>query len=262
LDLVRPEGRLGQDVAQDLDADVQAVGRQAGVVGGVLAAGEGVHLAPDRVDRLRDLPGRPRGRALEQQVLEEVRGAGQLGRLVPTADADPDAERDRPGSRHPLGHDADAVVEPGLAHLVGAGGHGGATGPHRRRRRRLRLRPSDGAGAAGTGPRSPRSSRSSASKVSSKLTVSAATAVSASPPRSPPSPPPGAGGSETRLRETLPLGSMSSTRTSTSSPSSKTSSTRSTRVTPPIFEMCSRPSRTGRMLTNAPNFVTFTIRPR
>src|SRR5690606_28190845 len=260
LDLVRPEGRLGQDVAQDLDADVQAVGRQAGVVGGVLAAGEGVHLAPDRVDRLRDLPGRPRGRALEQQVLEEVRGAGQLGRLVPTADADPDAERDRPGSRHPLGHDADAVVEPGLAHLVGVGGHGGGSGPHRRRRRRLRLRPSDGAGAAATGPRSPRSSRSSASKVSSKLTVSAAIVSSPSPP---PSPPPGrgAGGSETRLRDTLPLGSMSSTRTSTSSPSSKTSSTRSTRLSPPTFEMWSRPSRPGRMLTNAPNFVMLTIRP-
>ena len=61
--------------------------------------------------------------------------------------------------------------------------------------------------------------------------------------------------------ETLPFGSTSSTRTSTSSPRLKTSSTLSMRLPPPILEMWSRPSRPGRMFTNAPNLVMFTTRP-
>ena len=39
-----------------------------------------------------------------------------------------------------------------------------------------------------------------------------------------------------------------------------TSSTLSMRLPPPILEMC-RPSRPGRMFTNAPNLVMFTTRP-
>ena len=56
--------------------------------------------------------------------------------------------------------------------------------------------------------------------------------------------------------------SMSSTRTVTSSPRLSTSSTRSMRLPRPSFEMWSRPSRPGRMFTNAPNLVTFTTLPR
>ena len=52
--------------------------RQPGVEGGVLPGGEGVHLAADRVDGLGDLARRAALGALEQQVLEEVRRAGQL----------------------------------------------------------------------------------------------------------------------------------------------------------------------------------------
>ena len=46
-----------------------------------------------------------------------------------------------------------------------------------------------------------------------------------------------------------------------SSPNDNTSSTRSMRLPRPSFEMWTRPSRPGRMLTNAPNFVMFTTRP-
>ena len=61
--------------------------------------------------------------------------------------------------------------------------------------------------------------------------------------------------------ETLPCGSISSTRTSTSWPRVTTSSTRSTRLPWPSLEICTRPSRPGRMLTKAPNLVMFTTLP-
>ena len=119
VDLVGPERRVGEHVAEDVDAEVDPVGRQPRVVRGVLAVGEGVHLAAHRVDRLGDLAGRAGGRALEQQVLEEVRRARQLGGLVAPADTDPDAERHRPGLGHALGDDAHAVGQACLSDLFG-----------------------------------------------------------------------------------------------------------------------------------------------
>ena len=81
--------------------------------------------------------------------------------------------------------------------------------------------------------------------------ASAAPDAPAAPTLSPP----------TRESDTLPCGSMSSTRTSRSWPSSTTSSTRSTRLPCPRREMWMRPSRPGRMLTNAPNLVMLTTLP-
>ena len=52
-----------------------------------------------------------RARALEQQVLDEVRDACAVGALVAGADADPEAERDGADARDPLGDDALAGVE-------------------------------------------------------------------------------------------------------------------------------------------------------
>ena len=69
------------------------------------------------------------------------------------------------------------------------------------------------------------------------------------------------GPSPTGLRLTLPLSSISSTRTSISWPSESTSSTALIRLPRPSLEMWTRPSRPGRMLTNAPNLVMFTTRP-
>ena len=69
------------------------------------------------------------------------------------------------------------------------------------------------------------------------------------------------GSSPASESESLPELSMSSTRTVTSSPRLRTSSTRSMRLPRPSLEMWSRPSRPGRMLTNAPNLVTFTTLP-
>ena len=52
------------------------------VVTGVLACGEGVELAADGVDCLSDLDRRTRRRRLEQQMFEEVGGAGHAVTLV------------------------------------------------------------------------------------------------------------------------------------------------------------------------------------
>src|SRR5205807_4181562 len=61
------------------------------------------------------------GRALEDQVLDEVGDAPALRRLVARPRVDPDADRDRADLFHPLGDDADPVGQhalPVVFHLV------------------------------------------------------------------------------------------------------------------------------------------------
>src|SRR5262249_2490081 len=62
----------------------------------------------------------PTRRALEEQVLEEVREARLLDRFVARSVLDPDADGDRWAVRQLLGEDADAVGEPGGAHALRA----------------------------------------------------------------------------------------------------------------------------------------------
>ena len=81
------------------------------VVAGVFLGGEGVELAADRVDRLGDVFGRPRRRALEEHVLDEMGDAAALGRFVARAARQPDADADRADLRHPLGENTKAVIE-------------------------------------------------------------------------------------------------------------------------------------------------------
>ena len=134
--------------------------------------------------------------------------------------------------------------------LTSAGG-GDCAGGHGPRRRR----PAGPAGSAG--PRSPKVALASASqRVLERHHVAPAAGWRRPqgrlrPPR--PRPPAGSPAAPARRRrrrrpatsDTLPCGSMSSTRTSTSSPRSTTSSTRSTRLPRPSLEMWTRPSRPG-----------------
>ena len=113
VDLVRSEGGLRQHSRQQLEPERQLVGRQARVVRGVLARGERVHLAAERVDRLCDLARGLMLAAFEHEVLEEVRRAGQLGRLVTSPYGNPESGRNRSGVGHPLSDDADAVGQAG-----------------------------------------------------------------------------------------------------------------------------------------------------
>ena len=69
-------------------------------IGGVVGGGEGVLVAADRRDALAELVARMLRRALEHQMLEEMRDAGLAGRLVGRADLVPDH----------VGHDRRAVI--------------------------------------------------------------------------------------------------------------------------------------------------------
>jgi hypothetical protein len=109
VDLIGPEGRGPHDVGEDVEGEVEALVEDPDVVGGVLLRGEGVHLPTDRLHRFGDLLGAAGLGALEQQVLEEVAGAGQRVGLVARARPRPEAHRHRPQLRHGLGDDAQAV---------------------------------------------------------------------------------------------------------------------------------------------------------
>ena len=82
----------------------------------VLARGRRVELAAEPVEDLGDVLRAVARRALEEQVLEEMRDACPLLLLVARSGADPVAERDRPDARHALGDHALARVE--LGYLV------------------------------------------------------------------------------------------------------------------------------------------------
>ncbi len=108
LDVVVTERRLGEHVSQQVDAELDMAARQPRDVRGVLLRGEGVHVAADAVDRLGDVASRASVRALEEQVLEEVRDAAQRLGLVTRADADPHADARRVGFGHSLRDDTNA----------------------------------------------------------------------------------------------------------------------------------------------------------
>ena len=75
--------------------------------GGRLLRRVRVELAADRVDGGVDLVAASPGRALEQQVLEEVARPGQVLGLVPTAGADPRGQRHRVRFGDRVGDDSD-----------------------------------------------------------------------------------------------------------------------------------------------------------
>ena len=89
LQLLGVEGRVLQDVGEDVDGERHVVLQHLGVVGGLLARGVGVEVAADLLDLARRCRGRcARLGALEGHVLEQVGDAVVLRRLVAGADAD------------------------------------------------------------------------------------------------------------------------------------------------------------------------------
>ena len=116
------ERRTEDHVRHDVDCALEAIVGDPRVDDGRLARGRRVQLAAELVEDLGDLLRRVARRALEQQVLDEVRHAGARVRLVTRARADPEAERDRTNPRHALGDDALAGRELGqlvLRHAAG-----------------------------------------------------------------------------------------------------------------------------------------------
>ena len=95
LDVVDAERRVPQHVGEDVERGLELHVGNAHVEHRLLVRGERVHLAADRLDRLRDLARAALLGALEQQVLEEVARAPFRALLVARAAADPRAERHR-----------------------------------------------------------------------------------------------------------------------------------------------------------------------
>ena len=170
LDVVGAQRRLPHDVAQDVEAERQVLGEQPHVEGRVLLGGEGVAVAADLVELFGDGRGGAPFGALEEQVLQEVRGPGEFAGLVTRAGADPVGDRDRADIRHGLGDQADAARQDGrLDQRRRERPREGRRSPPRSPPRSPRSLPA----SAAPGPRSPRSATSSASKASSKEAPSA-----------------------------------------------------------------------------------------
>ena len=116
------EGRREDHVRHHVDRGLQVLVGDARVDDRVLAGGGRVQLAAERVEDLGDLLRAVRARALEEQVLDEVRDAGLRVALVARAGADPEPERDGAHLREALRDDAFARVELGhdvlLSHAV------------------------------------------------------------------------------------------------------------------------------------------------
>jgi hypothetical protein len=83
-------GSTGHAIGFELHHGGKLVARHALEVAGIVGGGEGILVAADPQHGLRELAGRMLGRALEHQVLEEMRQAGFARRLVGRADLVPD----------------------------------------------------------------------------------------------------------------------------------------------------------------------------
>ena len=103
----------------------QQVGRDALIIGGVVARGEGILLPAIGLDDVREFAVRMAGRALEHQVLQKMRHARDARRLVGAADLVPD-HMDHSGRAVILDHHhVHAVLKREFGDPLGRGpGHG------------------------------------------------------------------------------------------------------------------------------------------
>ncbi len=81
------------------------------VVARVFLGGERIELAADGIDLLGDILGGPRGRALEQHVLDKMGHAAPLSGFVTRAAGEPHADADGSHLRHALCQNAKPVIE-------------------------------------------------------------------------------------------------------------------------------------------------------
>ena len=105
------EGRGEDHVGHDVERGLEVLVEDARVHDGVVAGRRRVQLAAERVEDLRHLERRVGGRALEEQVLEEVADAGVRIVLVARPRSDPEADRHRPHGGERLRDDPGAAVE-------------------------------------------------------------------------------------------------------------------------------------------------------
>ena len=107
--------RGGDHISEDADGHGEIGGAHASVVAGVLLRGGGIGLPADLIERGGDLQGGAARRSLEQEVFEDVGGAGVLGGLVAGADGQPEADGGGADRRVAFGDEADAAGKDGAA---------------------------------------------------------------------------------------------------------------------------------------------------
>ena len=113
VDLVLGVDRREEHLRHQVEGALGVLVEEARVDVRGLLARRRVERGADRVELLVELDRRVALRALEQQVLEEVRDAGLGGGLVARARPDPEPERDRAHRGHRLGDDSNAGLELG-----------------------------------------------------------------------------------------------------------------------------------------------------
>jgi hypothetical protein len=116
LQLAVVEHGGGDHVRDDVDGHRQIGIEHAGVVAGVFLRRRGIGFPADLVKSRRDVKRRAPLRSLEQQVLQEVRRTVLALRLVPGANADPEADGCRTLPGHRFRQHSDAAGEHGTPH--------------------------------------------------------------------------------------------------------------------------------------------------
>ena len=122
LQLLRHEGRMRQDVPEDIGGEGQILLQHLGVEGGILAGGIGVEVPADILDLPRDGSRVPPRRALEGHVFEEVGDTVLRRCLVPRAGMDIGADGAGFHTWHRLRDHGEAVRQArqadGVVHVV------------------------------------------------------------------------------------------------------------------------------------------------
>ena len=109
IDFRLTEGGAAHHLGQDVDAQRQIIVAQSGPIARLLLAGEGIRTPPDCIEGLGNLLCGQALTALEQEMLEEMGGAGLIGVLVAGAGVGPHPQRHRPNIGHRVGDNPQTV---------------------------------------------------------------------------------------------------------------------------------------------------------
>ena len=109
LEMRRFEMRTTDQVGEQVHAELEVGRQQAGVEGGQLAVGRGIEIAADILDSLAELARRAPARALEHHMLEQMRDAVELRRLVARSCRRVETDRERLHAPHRAARHAKAV---------------------------------------------------------------------------------------------------------------------------------------------------------
>ncbi len=109
LDFLLQKRAVGQDVADDIDAQRQIFFQQLDVIGRLLTRRIGVYMATDILDLLGNASRRAAPCTLESHMFEKMGNAVFLGSFVTCSGSDIGAEGNGFDAFHPFGHDGKAI---------------------------------------------------------------------------------------------------------------------------------------------------------